>query len=55
MTANCRKVLTRNVTQENSVIHFTEGIIEDIDGTIYDYLNSRRDQFSSLLSGKEKK
>ena len=52
MTANCRKVITPDVRQENSLIHFTEGIIEDVDGTIYDYLAQRRGEFSSLLSGK---
>ena len=52
MTVNCRKVVTPDIVHENSVIHFTDKIIEDVHGTMYEYLSARPQNFSSFLSGR---
>ena len=51
MTVNCRKVTSPDNVHENTVIHFIEKVIDKVEGTIYDYLIEKPDNFSTFLSG----
>ena len=53
MTANCRLVTAVDEATENSILHYIDNIIEEVRGSIYDYLVEHDKKFSKFLSGKQ--
>nr|XP_018671353.1 transforming growth factor-beta-induced protein ig-h3-like [Ciona intestinalis] len=50
MTVNCRKITARDVTNDNSVVHFINDVINEVPGTIYDVIALQPEKFSTLIS-----
>ena len=53
VTANCRLVTAVDEATENSILHYIDNIIEEVRGSIYDYLVEHDKKFSKFLSGKQ--
>ena len=52
MTANCRKVSLVDEVNDNSIVHYIDGVLSRVSGNIYDYLVENENEFSSLIEGK---
>ncbi|CAK8675277.1 unnamed protein product [Clavelina lepadiformis] len=50
ITVNCRRVTVTDIINDNSVVHFIDNIIDEITGSIADYITERFDEFSTLLT-----
>ena len=40
-----------DVVNENSVLHFIDDIIDEVKGSIYEYLLGRQEDFSTFIEG----
>ena len=52
ITANCRKVSTLDVVSGNSILHFIDDIIDEVRGSIADFLLDNQDTFSIFIGGE---